>query len=58
MSGLSASRKKVMLNLAHPAAAYRWWRVRDQLARMEFVVTNAIEVCPMALVHFDRLQNA
>lgn len=60
MSGLLASRTKVMLNLANPAAAYRWWRLPADgigLARMEFVVTNAIRVHPMALVNFDRLRD-
>lgn len=51
----------IMLNLANPGAAYRWWRLPADgigLARMEFVVTNAIQIHPMALVHFDRLKDA
>ncbi len=50
----------VMLNLANPAAAFRWWRIPADgvgLARMEFVVSNHIKVHPMALVHFDRLKD-
>ena len=50
----------VMLNLANPAAAFRWWRLPADgigLARMEFVVTNAIRVHPMALVHFNKLKD-
>lgn len=50
----------IMINLANPAAAYRWWRLPVDgigLARMEFVVTNAIRVHPMALVHYDRLKD-
>ncbi|KAK4233009.1 hypothetical protein C8A03DRAFT_19828 [Achaetomium macrosporum] len=61
LSGLPAVRTNVMLNLANPAAAYRWWRLPVDgigLARMEFVVTNAIRIHPMALVHFDRLKDA
>lgn len=49
-----------MINLANSAAAYRWWRLAADgigLARMEFVVTNAIRIHPMALVQFDQLQN-
>jgi pyruvate,water dikinase len=49
---------KVMLNLANPAAAFRWWRLPADgvgLARMEFVVTNAIRVHPLALTRFDAL---
>lgn len=60
VAGLAASRTHVMLNLANPASAYRWWRLPAYgigLARMEFVVTNAIQVHPMALVHFDRLKD-
>ncbi|CAN6634929.1 hypothetical protein TRVA0_015S00232 [Trichomonascus vanleenenianus] len=54
-------RTKVMLNLGDPASAYRWWRLPADgigLARMEFVVSNAIKIHPMALVHFDQLKDA
>ena len=56
-----ATRTQVMLNLANPTAAFRWWRIPADgvgLARMEFVVSNHIKVHPMALVHFDALKNA
>ncbi len=55
------TRTHVMLNLANPAAAFRWWRIPADgvgLARMEFVVSNHIKVHPMALVHFDQLKDA
>ena len=55
------TRTQVMLNLANPAAAFRWWRIPADgvgLARMEFVVSNHIKVHPMALVHFDTLKDA
>ncbi|KAL7930251.1 phosphoenolpyruvate synthase [Trichoderma chlorosporum] len=61
VSGLPEVKTKIMLNLANPAAAYRWWRLPTDgigLARMEFVVSNAIQVHPMALVHFDQLKDA
>ncbi|KFH40499.1 Phosphoenolpyruvate synthase-like protein [Hapsidospora chrysogenum ATCC 11550] len=60
LSRLPETRTKVMLNLANPAAAFRWWRLPADgigLARMEFVVTNAIQVHPMALIHFDKLKD-
>ncbi|KAI5462013.1 hypothetical protein BGZ63DRAFT_506812 [Mariannaea sp. PMI_226] len=60
LSGLPETQTKVMLNLANPAAAYRWWRLPVDgigLARMEFVVSNAIKIHPMALVHFDQLKD-
>jgi pyruvate,water dikinase len=55
-----ATRTKVMLNMANPAAAARWWRMPADgvgLARMEFVIGNHIKVHPMALVKFDRLRD-
>ena len=60
LSALPEVRTDIMLNLANPAAAYRWWRLPTDgigLARMEFVVSNVIRVHPMALVHFDRLKD-
>ncbi len=55
-----ATRTQVMLNLANPAAAFRWWRIPADgvgLARMEFVVSNHIKVHPMALVRYDALKD-
>ncbi|MFG5384395.1 phosphoenolpyruvate synthase [Yoonia sp. R2-816] len=49
---------KVMLNLANPTAALRWWRLPVDgvgLARMEFVVNSAVQVHPMALAHFEQV---
>ncbi|WP_055046696.1 phosphoenolpyruvate synthase [Devosia sp. A16] len=57
---LPASTTRVMLNLANPGAAFRWWRLPADgvgLARMEFVVSNAIRIHPMALVHFDQVRD-
>ena len=56
LTAVPATRTKVMLNIANPAAAFRWWRLPADgvgLARMEFVICNHIKVHPMALVHFD-----
>ncbi|MBO3761573.1 phosphoenolpyruvate synthase [Ciceribacter sp. L1K22] len=60
MADVPATRTKVMLNLGNPGAAYRWWKLPADgvgLARMEFVISNAIRIHPMALVHFDRLKD-
>ncbi|KAF5698775.1 phosphoenolpyruvate synthase [Fusarium mundagurra] len=60
ISELPSVRTKIMLNLANPAAAYRWWRLPVDgigLARMEFVVSNSIQVHPMALIHFENLKD-
>jgi pyruvate, water dikinase len=59
-AGIPTTRTQVMLNLANPAAAFRWWRVPADgvgLARMEFVVSNHIKVHPMALVQYDTLKD-
>ena len=53
-----AARAKIMLNLANPAAAFRWWRLPADgvgLARIEFVIANQVKVHPMALIHFDEV---
>ena len=60
LQSVPATRTQVMLNLANPAAAFRWWRIPADgvgLARMEFVVSNHIKVHPMALVHYDTLKD-
>ena len=58
LTDIPKTRTQVMLNLANPAAAFRWWRIPADgvgLARMEFVVSNHIKIHPMALVHYDTL---
>ena len=60
LQSVPATRTQVMLNLANPAAAFRWWRIPADgvgLARMEFVVSNHIKVHPMALVHYSTLKD-
>jgi pyruvate, water dikinase len=60
LSSIPATRTQVMLNLANPAAVFRWWRIPADgvgLARMEFVVSNHIKVHPMALVNYDALKD-
>jgi pyruvate,water dikinase len=49
-----------MMNIASPAAAFRWWRLPCKgigLARMEFIINNVIKIHPLALVHFDELES-
>ena len=60
VAALPRSRTKVMLNLANPAAALRWWRLPAAgvgLARMEFIINDHIRIHPMALLRFDTLQD-
>jgi pyruvate, water dikinase len=59
-ASLPKTRTGIMLNMADPAAAFRWWRLPADgvgLVRMEFVISNHIKVHPMALVKFDQLQD-
>jgi pyruvate,water dikinase len=60
LAQIPPTRTQVMLNLANPAAALRWWRLPADgvgLARMEFVIANLVRVHPMALLNFDSLQD-
>ncbi len=54
------TKTKIMLNLANPSAAFRWWKLPTDgvgLARMEFVINTTVKVHPMALVNFDNLKD-
>jgi pyruvate,water dikinase len=58
---IPATRTAVMLNLADPAAAYRWWQLPADgvgLARMEFVISNHVRVHPLALLRYAELKDA
>ncbi|WP_295317527.1 phosphoenolpyruvate synthase [Roseobacter sp.] len=53
LQDLPETQTRVMLNLANPSAALRWWRLPVRgvgLARMEFVISNTVRVHPLALV--------
>ena len=57
---LPKTRTKVMLILADPAAALRWWRLPADgvgLARIEFIIGNLIKVHPLALVHRNEVRD-
>ena len=54
------TRTEILMNIASPAAASRWWSLPCKgigLARMEFIVNNTIRIHPMALIHFDELED-
>ena len=54
------TRTQIMMNIASPAAAFRWWRLPAKgigLARMEFIINNIIKIHPLALVNFDKLED-
>lgn len=50
----------IMMNIAAPAAAMRWWRLPCEgvgLARMEYLINNIIKVHPLALTRYDDLED-
>jgi len=50
----------IMINLATPSAAFRWWKLPCHgvgLARMEFIINDDIKIHPMALVRYDQLKD-
>src|SRR5438132_432706 len=58
---LPKTHTKVFLNVASPEIALRNWRLPADgigLARVEFIITNAIQIHPLALVRFDELKDA
>ena len=58
LARIPATSTEIMLNLADPTAAFRWWRLPTDgvgLARLEFIVNNSIAIHPMALVRYDYL---
>jgi pyruvate, water dikinase len=61
MEGLGEPPARIMLNVADPDAALRYWRLPVKgigLARLEFVIEHQIKVHPMALIRFDELEDA
>lgn len=58
LSVLEPTETRVMLNIASPEAALRWWSLPADgvgLARLEFIINNVISIHPMALVRFDEI---
>lgn len=54
------TKTQIMMNIASPEASFRWWRLPCKgigLARMEFIINNIIKIHPMALVHFNKVED-
>ena len=61
LSDMPETRTAIMMNLASPEAAFRWSGLPTEgvgLARMEFIINNAIQAHPMALLHPDKVEDA
>jgi pyruvate, water dikinase len=60
LEDIPKTRTPILINMASPAAAFRWWRLPAKgvgLARMEFIISNIIKVHPMALVRFEQVKD-
>jgi pyruvate, water dikinase len=60
LDDVPTTRTQIMLNLGSPAAALRWWRLPCEgvgLARIEFIINNLIKIHPMALAHFETVED-
>jgi pyruvate, water dikinase len=60
LENLPKTRTRIMMNIASPAASFRWWRLPCDgigLARMEFIIGNIIRIHPLALTRFDELED-
>ena len=61
LTSIPQTRTAIMVNVASPAAAFRWWRLPAKgvgLARIEFIVSNYVRVHPMALLQPERVADA
>ena len=61
LSTLPDVNTRVMINVASPPVAMKWWRLPVEgvgLARMEYIINNVIEVHPLALTRFDQVTDA
>jgi pyruvate,water dikinase len=53
LQDLPVTRTRILMNIASPAAAMRWWRLPCRgigLARIEYLVNDEIKIHPMALL--------
>ncbi len=60
LSDIPEVKTRIMMNMASPAAAFRWWQLPANgigLARMEFIINNIIQIHPMALIRYDDLED-
>ncbi len=60
LSATPDTKTHVMLNMANPSAAFRWWRLPSDgvgLARTEFIINDFIKIHPLALARFETLED-
>ncbi len=60
LNRIPETKTRIMINIASPAAAFKWWKLPVNgigLARMEFIINNLIKIHPLALIHFEQLED-
>ncbi len=58
LGDVAETRTNIMMNIASPGAAMHWWQLPVNgigLARMEYLISNTIQIHPMALARFDEV---
>ncbi|MGQ9921219.1 MAG: phosphoenolpyruvate synthase [Desulfobacca sp.] len=59
LKSLPSTRTQIMLNVGHPEQAFLDRQIPNQgvgLARQEFIINTHIGIHPLALIHYDQLQ--
>jgi pyruvate,water dikinase len=59
LAGLKRPRTKIMMNLGNPELAFSLSSIPNEgvgLAREEFIISSYIKIHPLALIHFDSLE--
>ncbi|HEY9864476.1 MAG TPA: phosphoenolpyruvate synthase [Candidatus Obscuribacterales bacterium] len=57
---LPKTRTKIMMNVGNPEEAFKLSAIPNDgvgLARLEFIIANHIQTHPLALIHFDQLED-
>ncbi|MBD2386079.1 phosphoenolpyruvate synthase [Cylindrospermum sp. FACHB-282] len=60
LENLPRTRTKIMMNVGNPEEAFGLTAIPNDgvgLARMEFIIANHIKIHPLALLHFDQLED-
>ncbi|QFS51789.1 pps, pyruvate, water dikinase [Nostoc sphaeroides CCNUC1] len=60
LAKLPHTRTKIMMNVGNPEEAFGYSAIPNDgvgLARMEFIIANQIKVHPLALIHFNELED-
>ncbi|OWY63728.1 phosphoenolpyruvate synthase [cyanobacterium TDX16] len=61
LENLPRTRTQIMMNVGNPSEAFSLAAIPNDgvgLARLEFIIANHIKVHPLALIHFDKLEDA